>query len=832
MLMVEKNELFDLAFRFVTETNENIFLTGKAGTGKTTFLKYLQTQSSKNMIVAAPTGVAAINAGGITLHSLFQLPLHPYLPTKNNKEALLEKLKFNRQKQLLLRKLELLVIDEISMVRCDTMDAIDTILKSVRRNYQEPFGGVQLLAIGDLYQLPPVAQRHEWDILREYYSSPFFFESHAVKEQMPILIELEKIYRQKEDSFVTLLNQIRNNQLDQDGFEQLHQRYRPGFRPANDEKYITLTSHNNQAEVINHRELHKLTGNSQTYHAEIEGEFPENSYPAEGQLILKEGAQVMFLKNDVLAKRYFNGKIGVVKEIKESCVIVDCDGVDIQVWPEVWENTRYSLNKTDEKLEQEVIGTFSQLPLRLAWAITIHKSQGLTFEQVIIDAGAAFSSGQVYVALSRATRLDGIILSSKIPPAAIINNESVRKGQENLRVKGSLAERFVGARQIFTQQLLEEIFAFEEAYQQVKKLKSAIITHREKLNAKGEPWLEKVFEDVESSRNVGLKFIQQVGSYLREEPVVEKNSALLERIKLASAHFLPIFSDLENETFRHPIETEYRESATVVNQYLSEFYLAVLKSKYYLEYCNASFSISDFLKHKMNWKVPNFQINVYASGNNHEDAPDDALFRELKNWRDEICQQTGAPIYMVANQEALREICELLPISKEHLLQVKGFGHAKVSKYGDDILAIVQQYCDRHQLQTRIENIAQIKKERKPKTNTAKNTEEKPKSKEISFNLFKEGKNIATIAKERNLAQSTIEGHLVDFVAEGLLEIDSLMPRETQDLISGAIALRADEGITKLKENLPEWITYSEIRFVMAARKNLQDKSSEMKMKG
>ncbi|MGH2648690.1 MAG: ATP-dependent DNA helicase, partial [Ginsengibacter sp.] len=462
MNSIERSEIFDLAYRFVTETSENIFLTGKAGTGKTTFLKYLKENCSKNIVVAAPTGVAAINAGGVTLHSLFQLPFHPFLPTKNNKDELLAKIRFNRQRQQLLRKVELLVIDEISMVRCDTMDAIDTILKSVRRKYDVPFGGLQLLCIGDLHQLPPVARRHEWNILQEYYSSEFFFDSNVIKEQMPLLIELNKIYRQKEFSFVELLNKVRNNYMNADDFEDLHQRYNPSFRPTIEEKYITLTSHNNQADQINARELQKLLSPSYKYEAIIEDDFPENNYPAEGSLILKEGAQVMFLKNDTILKRYFNGKIGVVKKLSKDEIQVECDGATISVSMETWENSRYVLNREDGKLQQETLGTFTQFPLRLAWAITIHKSQGLTFEKVMIDAGAAFSSGQVYVALSRCTNLNGIVLLSRIPPAAIYSNNNVIKGQQALTHKGSLAERFDGARQIFTQQLLEEIFSFNE----------------------------------------------------------------------------------------------------------------------------------------------------------------------------------------------------------------------------------------------------------------------------------------------------------------------------------------------------------------------------------
>src|ERR1019366_8839875 len=515
---MERNEIFDLCYRFVTETSENIFLTGKAGTGKTTFLKYLQKNCSKNMVVAAPTGVAAINAGGVTLHSLFQLPFHPFLPTKSHKDELLSKIRFNKQRQQLLRKIELLVIDEISMVRCDTMDAIDTILKSVRRRYDLPFGGVQLLCIGDLFQLPPVAQRHEWNILQEYYDSPFFFDSRVIKEDLPLLIELKKIYRQKDDSFVGLLNKVRNNEMSKDDFEDLHQRYLPDFRPSPEEKFITLTSHNNQADIINSRELHKLLSASHKYDAIIKEDFPVNNYPAEGSLVLKLGAQVMFLKNDVIQKRYFNGKIGVIKSLDDEEIVVASDGTNVAVTRETWENTRYVLNRTDGKLEQETLGTFTQFPLRLAWAITIHKSQGLTFEKVMIDAGAAFSSGQVYVALSRCTNLDGIVLLSKISAEAIYCNENVLKGHKSLTHKGSLAERFDGARQIFTQQLLEEIFSFNEISTVVEALPYQINEHKNKLNNEGIEWIENFKNIFLADKKIGLKFINQVSELMKDEP--------------------------------------------------------------------------------------------------------------------------------------------------------------------------------------------------------------------------------------------------------------------------------------------------------------------------
>ena len=610
---IEINEIFDLAYRFVTETSENIFLTGKAGTGKTTFLKYLKENSTKNIVVAAPTGVAAINAGGVTLHSLFQLPFHPFLPTKNNREDLLGKIRFNKQRLSLLRKMELLVIDEISMVRCDTMDAIDTILKHARRNYHLPFGGVQLLCIGDLHQLPPVAQNHEWSILNEYYESPFFFDSQVIKEQSPLLIELNTIYRQKEESFVRLLNKVRNNHMDADDFEDLHMRYDPNFSPSSDEKYITLTSHNKQADKINEVKLYNLNSGSFKYTAKIEDEFPENMYPVEMELELKEGAQVMFLKNDVIQKRYFNGKIGVVKELQKEKIIVDCDGTEIEVGLETWENSRYTLNHADGKLEQNILGTFTQYPLRLAWAITIHKSQGLTFEKVMIDAGAAFSSGQVYVALSRCTSLDGIVLLSKIQPTAIHSNENVIKGQQSLSYRGDLAERFAGARQLFTQQLLEEIFSFSEVAASVDQLEFQISQHKEKLNEGAAEWIHNFKQHIAADKEVGLKFIGHISFLMKDEGIIENNPALQKRISDAANHFVPKLERYQKELKANPLNTEHRETAAPINEKLNELALALYDSHFYLQYCKQPFSVTGFLLHKLKYTLAHFKINCYAS---------------------------------------------------------------------------------------------------------------------------------------------------------------------------------------------------------------------------
>jgi hypothetical protein len=819
MATIERNEIFDLAYRFVTETSENIFLTGKAGTGKTTFLKYLKENATKNIVVAAPTGVAAINAGGVTLHSLFQLPFHPFLPTRNHKEQLLGTIRYNKQRQQLLRKMELLVIDEISMVRCDVMDAIDTILKSIRRNYDTPFGGVQLLCIGDLHQLPPVAQNHEWSILQEYYATPFFFDSMAIKEQMPLLIELNKIYRQKEDSFVRLLNKVRNNQMDADDFEDLHMRYDPLFSPMPGEKYITLTSHNKQAAEINQNKIENLFSDSFTYKAVIEEDFPEHIFPAEAELLLKEGAQVMFLKNDIVAKRYFNGKIGVVKLLEKNKIIVDCDGVDIEVAKETWENTRYTLNRNDGKLEQETLGTFTQYPLRLAWAITIHKSQGLTFEKVMIDAGASFSSGQVYVALSRCTSLEGIVLLSKLSSATLFSNDNVIKGQQSLTHKGSLAERFTGARQVFTQQLISDLFSFNDIEIGIALLLHHITQQKDKLSAESLPWIENIKQHFITDKSVGLKFIDVVSGIMKEEPVIENNLTAQKRISDAANHFEPKFLAYQKAVQNHPLITEHKETSNIINEQLNQLALAIYSSVYYLQYCKQPFSVTTFLQHKLKFALPKFNLSCYASGKKeaYTDVANTELYNTLKRWRDMTVEEENSIIYMVANQTTLKEIATYLPLTKKDLLQISGFGKAKVDKYGDTILEAVEEFCSRNGLETNMSALP--KKAVKEKAQKEKNAVAKIDTKTVSFNLYKEGKSVAAIASERNLSVSTIESHLVHFIAEGEIEINDLVPAKKQQLILDAVAIHGSLSHKTLIENLPADFTYGEIKMVLAAGK-------------
>lgn len=419
---MENKELRN-AWEFAEHTGISIFLTGKAGTGKTTFLKALKEHSSKRIIVVAPTGVAAINAGGVTIHSFFQLPLSPYVPGTTFKD----RYDFGKEKRRIIRTLDMLVIDEISMVRSDLLDAIDNVLRRYR-DPTLPFGGVQLLMIGDLHQLTPVVTPRDGELLRPYYDTPYFFGSHALQQTSYVTIQLTHVYRQQDQTFIDILNHVRDGVPTAEDLARLNARCKPMFIPKAEEGYIRLTTHNRMADSYNDNELHKLSGKRYVFKAEIEKEFPESSYPADVNLELKQGAQVMFIKNDPSPSHlYYNGRIGHVVGFEDGKVVVKCPGDDytISVEPAEWENTRYAINEETKVIEPQVLGVFRQYPLRLAWAITIHKSQGLTFEHAIIDASASFASGQVYVALSRCKSLEGLVLASQIKPRNIIGDARV-----------------------------------------------------------------------------------------------------------------------------------------------------------------------------------------------------------------------------------------------------------------------------------------------------------------------------------------------------------------------------------------------------------------------
>lgn len=457
------------AWEFVENTGKSVFLTGKAGTGKTTFLKKVVEESRKRVVVVAPTGIAAINAGGVTIHSFFQLPLHPFIPGAR----LESKFAFSKEKRSIIKTIDLLVIDEISMVRSDLLDAVDSVLRRFR-NRNKPFGGVQLLMIGDLQQLTPVVTDEEAQLLSSYYPTPYFFGSRALHQVDYVTIELKEVYRQQDEKFISILNSVREGRPSAEVIKTLNSRYDPSFMPSSDEGYIRLTTHNHIASHHNQVQLDLIDEPVHTFDAVIDGNFPEYSYPTESRLELKVGAQVMFVKNDPSGdRRYFNGKIGIVSDFYEEYILIQCPGEEekIAVEPLEWENSRYVINEQTQEMETEVQGIFRQYPLRLAWSITIHKSQGLTFDKAIIDAASAFASGQVYVALSRCRTLEGMVLATPLRQDAVITDMSVDEyiGYQEEAARNSVA-RLESIKEEYYKELLGDLFDFKELASLQKKM--------------------------------------------------------------------------------------------------------------------------------------------------------------------------------------------------------------------------------------------------------------------------------------------------------------------------------------------------------------------------
>lgn len=439
MEITDEKNLTDMATRYVYYTEQHVFITGKAGTGKTTLLRKFKQECPKKLAIVSPTGVAAINAGGVTIHSFFQIPPGAFIPTMDNfweassnrfitHQGLLKNIRLTKVKRNILQELELLIVDEVSMLRADMLDAMDVILRWVRGKKNVPFGGVQMVYFGDLYQLPPVNKDDEWNILKNYYQTPYFFSAQVIQEAPPLCIELNTIHRQTDRQFIDVLNSIRSNQITDEEINFLNRKYDPYFVPSPDNPYIILTTHNYKADRINQQSLNNLDGKEFVFEGEITGEFNENALPVEKTLRLKKGAQVMFIRNDSGEhRRYYNGKIGIVTDISSDHICVTCPGESdmIELSKEVWNNIRYVYNPEKDKIEEEILGSYSQYPIRLAWAITIHKSQGLTFEKAIIDSVDSFSPGQVYVALSRLTSINGLVLSTPIHKNAIKTDERI-----------------------------------------------------------------------------------------------------------------------------------------------------------------------------------------------------------------------------------------------------------------------------------------------------------------------------------------------------------------------------------------------------------------------
>ena len=712
---MEKNPELRHAWDFVEHTGISIFLTGKAGTGKTTFLRTLKEKSSKRSIIVAPTGVAAINAGGMTIHSFFQLPLSPFVPEANFKN----RFDYSKEKRKIIRTLDLLIIDEISMVRSDVLDAIDSVLRRFRE-HEKPFGGVQLLMIGDLQQLTPVVTPEDEVILQRYYDTSYFFGSKALRSISYVTIELTHVYRQQDEEFITLLNNIREGQVSETDLKRLNERFNPNFEPEVGSDYIRLTTHNKMAESYNEVQLHNLPSKACTFIAEADGNFPEYNYPADFKLTLKRGAQVMFIRNDNNG-RYYNGRIGHVTHIDNEKILVLCPGDDkeIEVQQETWENTKYSLNEKTKQIEAEVQGTFKQYPLRLAWAITIHKSQGLTFEHAIIDAQSSFAAGQVYVALSRCKTLEGLILASPISSSAIINDNLV---MNYISHQTEEAEKSIAAlptlKAEYYRQLLLELFSFTDL---------------------------KACEDA---------LYRVLTEYFYKYP------------KIITLHKMAII-DLDERIMS--ISSKWKSiicNMTTDQLHEDDFLQRMKKGALYFHS-----QLTEIFSHLLD-------MTKGVQSNNK------IAYKRFDNNYADLLQT-----YVVKH--------ELLERIMEKGFSINGYLTAKQ----EAILNSLEEKTGRNRKNKIEETTPKV-----PKISTG----------EVTFNLFKTGKSIEEIAKERSLTPATIQGHLIPYIQKGEIKLNEVIDEEKAKTILQKLQLAGKEASLKaIKLLCPADITYTDILLIM-----------------
>ena len=717
---MENNPELQLAWQFIENTGTHLFLTGKAGTGKTTFLRRLKEQSPKRMVILAPTGIAAINAGGVTIHSFFQLSFAPFVPetTFNSSQT---HYRFSKEKRNIIRSMDLLVIDEISMVRADLLDAIDSALRRYR-DREKPFGGVQLLMIGDLQQLAPVVKENEWEMLKNYYETPYFFASRALRETVYMTIELKTVYRQSDTFFLSLLNKIRENQADDEVLNELNRRYQPGFRPRKEEGYIRLTTHNYQAQKVNDNELASLPGQTYSFRAEIDGTFPEYLDPADEVLTIKAGAQIMFLKNDPSSeKRYYNGMIGEVAAVNDAGMIVrgKDNGDEFQLLPEEWGNYKYVLNEETKEITEEIEGTFRQYPIRLAWAITIHKSQGLTFERAIIDARNSFAHGQTYVALSRCKTLEGMVLESPLRREAIISDSTVDDFTKEVERNKPGNRQLHDMQKAYFFDLLSDLFNFYSLDQAYKRLLRLIDEDLYKLYPKQlaeykelAPHIkEKIVEVSQRFRNQYTRLINGSDDYAADQGLQERVRSgagyFRKELEPVRALFEKTNMPLDNKELRKQLNERLQalDDALWIKESLLEAMMGQpftvtgylkLKAKVTLSLEDDSSSGSSPKAPKEKRERKGRKERTRSSSKAKVEVPTDILYpelyRTLSEWRAAKAREVSLPAYIIMQQKALMGIVNLLPDTPEALEAIPYFGAKGVQKYGLEILGIIREY--------------------------------------------------------------------------------------------------------------------------------------------
>ncbi len=706
-MILETNPQLELAKQYIEETSTNIFLTGKAGTGKTTFLKNLRKTCFKRNVVVAPTGVAAINANGVTIHSFFQVSFGPFLPNLQSKDTSFKK--FSKEKIRIIRGLDLLIIDEISMVRADLLDAIDDVLRRYRPGARNiPFGGVQLLMIGDLQQLPPVCKDEEWELISQYYSTPYFFSSLALNKSQFLTINLKKVFRQRDENFIKILNNIRNNTIDTPTYQELNKRYIPNFNPMDDEGYITLCTHNFQARDINNLKLNSIKEESFFYKAKVGGDFPEGAYPNDEKLELKLGSQIMFVKNDYSSefskRRYYNGKIGKIISLDDERIIVRCIGEDndIEVPKYEWHNYKYEINKETKAIEEKVIGTFEQYPIKLAWAITIHKSQGLTFDKVIINSNRAFASGQVYVAMSRCKTLEGIVITSEFNPNSVrLDNTLVGfdlQQENNAPTEDSLQRD----RRKYLESSVLDLISFLEIKYSLDELTKLNNTEIYKIYTKTSNELTVLIKTFEKEViEVSYKFQAQLNTIFQ----AQDDKLLNTRLVKAGEYFkekLAIPKRIFN--IANKLEFDNKEIRSKQNTILQKLFLDIEIKSRLLDLSLKEFSHIEYIKTKNQLLSTDEKEFLKDKGIKQEeekktiedtevlDVKDNELFEALREWRYAKCKEQEISAFRIITQKTLIQIVNNKPKTEEELLKLHGIGEAKLKEFGNEILEIVQEY--------------------------------------------------------------------------------------------------------------------------------------------
>jgi len=760
--MQEISQAASYTLKFINQTQRSIFLTGKAGTGKTTLLREIIQSTHKNTVVVAPTGIAALNAGGVTIHSMFQLPFAGFIPEFNTpeqfsggvnfetKSTLVRHFRMNGIKKAVIQNMELLIIDEVSMLRADLLDAIDFTMRSIRKKNDQPFGGVQVLFIGDLLQLPPVIRNEEWETLRKYYNGKFFFHSHVMQQYPPLYIELSKIFRQTDDKFINILNNLRNNRIDAEDIKSLNEFVKPNFDLKENKGYITLTTHNHKADSMNGQSLQDLEGKLVTFQPEIIGDFPEKIFPVEQSLQLKIGAQVMFVKNDLSQeKNYFNGKMGVIKSLSEREILVHFpeERKTIEVERYEWKNIRYFIDPNTKEVDEEVLGTFTHYPLKLAWAITVHKSQGLTFDKAAIDVSQVFMPGQAYVALSRLRSLEGLILLSPLQMNGISNDQDVMSYSNNKASEDLLSQSLQKETMRFVHNYLRNSFDWKELSQEWCNHQYSYNGDAEKSEkSKHMNWAKRQAQIIDEIVEPASKFMRQIDKLFHEETV--NVQFILERINAAYDYFFKTMDSLEFEILWKLEEVKRVKKA---KQFFQELYaLEEMQTK----------AILRLMKAKL-------LIEIVAT--NKEICKENLDSPEIKS-------------YKFKKLDFIKE-----EFKRTHATLVEE--NYETEKY-----------------------LPKKKEKKEPKKSTVEET----------YELWIQKNTIKEIAGIRKLTNQTIASHIAKLIEAEKISISDVLPDERIREIAVIFKGYKEESLTPLKEKYGEKFTWDELKFYKASMALLQ----------